>query len=405
MASAKLQSSQSSPQLRSASQTRRICFLFNHDQTHQIAHSLPIALVLAREGLADVTIAVTSRAIEESIQSIAKDELSHLTIVRLSLRSKLSKSLTNILDPFVPASKVLLYRDNLAFFRNFDALVVSEKTSLLLKTRYGLNTLKIVHTRHGAGDRAIGFDRQSALFDLILVAGPKIARRLMNEAGVEADRIRIIGYNKFDLFGDNETKVRFENPALPIILYCPHPAPTLSSWYRMGEQVLRDLAGSWRYNVIFAPHVMLFRRKWAVTISPPAARKVSRPSADLLEHPNLLIDLGSSASTDMTYANAADIYVGDVSSQIYEFLLKPRPCLHLDAHSVNWQDNRNYRHWQTGPVVQHDGDIVAAVDHAIASHSSYLPAQKELFADTFSVEDEAASVRGAKAIIEYLNAT
>lgn len=29
----------------------------------------------------------------------------------------------------------------------------------------------------------------------------------------------------------------------------------------------------------------------------------------------------------MTYTPAADIYLGDVSSQSYEFLLDPRPCL------------------------------------------------------------------------------
>jgi hypothetical protein len=28
----------------------RIGFLFNHDQVHQVAHSLPIALALARSG-------------------------------------------------------------------------------------------------------------------------------------------------------------------------------------------------------------------------------------------------------------------------------------------------------------------------------------------------------------------
>ena len=73
----------------------------------------------------------------------------------------------------VSARKLLIYRDNLEFFRSFDLLVVTEKTSLLLKSRYHLEQLKMVHTRHGAGDRAIGFNKASAKFDHVLVAGPR----------------------------------------------------------------------------------------------------------------------------------------------------------------------------------------------------------------------------------------
>src|SRR3546814_12960419 len=82
----------------------------------------------------------------------------------------------------------MLYRDNLDFFRTLDMLVVAEKTSLLLKSRYGLSNLFMVHTRHGAGDRAIGFDKASAGFDHILCSGEKIRRRLIVDAGVDPDR-------------------------------------------------------------------------------------------------------------------------------------------------------------------------------------------------------------------------
>ena len=169
-------------------QAKRICFLFNHDQTHQIAHSLPIALVLAeREGVA-VTLAVTSDAIAGQIERIAGSSLLQMEIVRLDLQSTFSRFTRMAFDKIVPARKLLIYRDNLEFFRQFDAIVVTEKTSLILKTRYGLDQVKIIHTRHGAGDRSIGFNKESALFDLSLVAGEKIARRLQAEAGVSRDR-------------------------------------------------------------------------------------------------------------------------------------------------------------------------------------------------------------------------
>ena len=53
----------------------------------------------------------------------------------------------------------------------------------------------------------------------------------------------------------------------------------------------------------------------------------------------------------MTYMLAADIYLGDVSSQVYEFLLEPRPCIFLNGHNVPWQDNPYYSHWTLGQVI------------------------------------------------------
>ena len=39
----------------------RVGFLFNHDQVHQVAHSLPIALALAQGGVeAEVVVATTN---------------------------------------------------------------------------------------------------------------------------------------------------------------------------------------------------------------------------------------------------------------------------------------------------------------------------------------------------------
>ena len=395
-----------SPKSKSAlfKKKQKVCFLFNHDQTHQVAHSLPIAMAMARDKRVDVTIATTNDQITSYVSEVLGPSACEVTCFQLDLNSAISRGVTAFLDGLVPARKLLMYRDNLGFFRQFDALVVSEKSSLLLKKRYGLDGLKLIHTRHGAGDRAIGFNKESSLFDLILVSGPKIARRLQKEAEVPAQKIRIAGYSKFDLFGNTRLHLPFANPALPTIVYNPHVSPRLSSWPAMGERVLRELTGSNRYNVIFAPHVMLFARKFVVTVSPPAISLTRRPSREISKHANLLIDLGSDASTNMAYTNAADIYVGDVSSQVYEFIRKPRPCLHLDAQGVNWQSDPDYSHWRLGPVAGRDQDVLAAVDEAVANHADYLPVQKAMLKDTFSMAEELASDRSAQAIIEFLDA-
>src|SRR3546814_14679599 len=72
--------------------------------------------------------------------------------------------------------------------------------------------------------------------------------------------------------------------------------------------------------------------------------------------PNIHIDLGSAALTDMSYTNGADIYLGDVSSQIYEFLKSPRPCLFLNSHGIDPDRDPNFAHWQSGPVISEAGD-------------------------------------------------
>lgn len=381
---------------------QKICFLFNHDQTHQIAHSLPIALQMAKSSVADVTLAVTSALVETEIRRLSGAALEGIKIVPLQTKSTVSQMLVRAFDRLVPARKLLVYRDNLDFFRQFDALVVSEKSSLILKARYGLDNIKFIHTRHGAGDRAIGFNAESAQFDLILVSGEKIRDRLVCDAGVPLEKIRITGYAKFDIIVPDQ-KPLFPASDRRTILYNPHPSPHLSSWFKFGAEVLEQFYQSDRYNLIFAPHVMLFARPWTVTIDRLSIASVKKPAARYHEAPHMLMDMGSPACTDMTYTNAADLYLGDVSSQVYEFLNRPRPCLFLDAHDTRWQGNPNYRHWTTGPVKTDTSDIIGAVDAAFASQASYRDTQLAVLDDSFSVTAMPASVRAATAIIDYLD--
>ncbi len=380
---------------------RKICFLFNHDQTHQIAHSLPIALELIRTRTANITLAVTSPMLDAEIRRLGGADLAGADIVHLQTKSAFSKALVGALDGVIPARKLLIYRDNLDFFRSFDALVVSEKSSLILKTRYGLEHLKFIHTRHGAGDRAIGFNPESAEFDLILVSGEKIRDRLISDARVPAEKIRITGYAKFDIVSP-EQKSLFAEPERKTVLYNPHPSPHLSSWFRFGAQVLEQFYQSKRYNLIFAPHVMLFARPWTVTIDRLSIAYARKPNRRYFTAPHMHIDLGSPASTDMTYTNAADLYLGDVSSQVYEFLNRPRPCLFLDAHDTDWQNDPNYRHWTAGPVETSPDRIIDAVDNSFTSHGSYMASQTRLLQDSFSVTPEPASKRATKAILSFM---
>jgi len=381
----------------------KIGFLFNHDQIHQVAHSLPIAFALSRQApSAEIVIVTSNRRLTEEVERLCAAEGIRLPIVELGLRSPLTRFAARYLEALLPATKLGIYRDNLDFFGSLDALVVAEKTSLMLKSRYGLAGLRIIHTRHGAGDRAIGFDKASAGFDHVLVSGPKIRERLIAEAGLAPDQLSMVGYPKFDLLPAERLRLPFQASGKPTVLYNPHPSPHLSSWYRHGRAVLEHFVRDDRYNLIFAPHVMLFHRRFVLTID---KLRIDRPGTidpKVLAAPNIHVDLGSRASTDMTYTMAADIYLGDVSSQVYEFLHTPRPSLFLDSHGTDWRGDPNYAHWQAGEVIGGPSDLGAALDRAVQEHGRYLPVQQEMLRRSFDLTDEPSAERAARAVLACL---
>jgi hypothetical protein len=384
----------------------KIGFLFNHDQIHQIAHSLPVAIALAAASPdIDISVATTNSLIEAEVTRLLSiGAHPNLKRVELGISSLSSRLMKKAFGRVLPATKLLIYRDNIDYFRSLDALVVTERTSLILKNRYGLKNLEMILIDHGAGDRAIGFGASTAAFDKILAAGPKIKDRLIAEAGVAASKISITGYPKFDTIAKGPAKLPFQSNGNPTVLYNPHLSPHLSSWFKHGRDVLDWFIAHPEFNLIFAPHIMLFQRKAVFTVDKFRMALPGVLDKKYLNKSNIYIDLGSSASTDMTYTNAADIYLGDVSSQIYEFLRLPRPAIFINSHGHDYMEDPNYAHWRTGDVIGSVGELGAALDRAVARHeASYKMVQKELFDYTFSMTDEPSSHRAARAIAEVIS--
>lgn len=382
----------------------RIGFLFNHDQVHQVAHSLPIALALARGGVdAEIVVATTNARLSAEVIRLGEGLIGpSIRLVELGLKRRTSRLAKGALEAVLPATKLLVYGDNLDFFRGLDILVVAEKTSLILKTRHGLKDLKIVHTRHGAGDRAIGFDKASAGFDHVLVSGPKIRDRLVGEAGVDPACISVVGYPKFDVVAGGGNVRPLIDDGRPVVLYNPHVSPHLSSWYAAGRRVLDWFVEHDDFHLIFAPHVMLFERPFVLTIDKLRIDRPGRIEERYLRAPNIHIDLGSRASTTMAYTNRADIYLGDASSQVYEFLMKPRPCVFLNPNRLPWQGDANFAHWQAGAVIETASELGVALEGAHREHArSYRAVQQAMFDASFELTDEPSSVRAARAVARF----
>lgn len=378
-----------------------IGFLFNHHGAHQVAHALPVALALLRRGTnARVSILVSEGCEGEVRRLAAATPGAAPEIVLLRPPSKLACAANRASGRALPTDIVSTLRRNLDRFRKLDALVVPEKTSLLLKSLFGLKSLKLVHTRHGAGDRAIGFDKASGQFDLVLLSGEKIRDRLAQADLLKDDGHAIVGYPKFDVAPP--ARPRLFPKDRPTVLYNPHPSPALSSWYRMGPAILDWFAKDGRYNLIFAPHVMLFKKRVTASLSPLALGWNAGPRAEHYEHDHMLIDTGSAASLDMTYTDAADIYLGDASSQVYEFIRHPRPCFFLNPRRLAWQGDADFAHWRAGHVLETIGDLDAALAEMPRLTPPMRKRQEGLFRYSFDLQERPSSERAAEAILDFM---
>lgn len=380
----------------------RVGFLFNHDQLHQIAHSAPIAFELARRapGL-EVTLFASSPVQLDYLRELAgKYPGADCRFELLRLNAVLAAP-ARVFDAIMPYRRVAMLLANRARFARLDLLIVPEKTSLLLRSHFGLDQLKFVYTSHGAGDRAIGFDRHSDRFDLAFMSGAKIRDRLLRAGLAREGGYAIIGYPKFDLHAGGPRPKLFDNDR-PTVVYNPHFSPRLSSWYRHGRAVLEYFYQSKKYNLICAPHVMLFRKRMQIAIDRLRIERPGTIPARYRDCPHLLIDTGSERSVDMTYTRAADLYLGDVSSQVYEFLEQPRPCLFIDAQRTPWQGDENYTHWNAGPVIADIDRLDESLDEAFATHEDYRDWQEKMFAYTFDLTATPSSQRAADAIIGFV---
>ena len=104
---------------------------------------------------------------------------------------------------------------------------------------------------------------------------------------------------------------------------------------------------------------------------------------------------------------AADLYIGDVSSQVYEFVTRSRPCLFVNAHAAVWDGNPDYAMWKLGEVVAPDCDPLVAIDRAWASFPGYADVQKSRARATLDAidwhEDGTALLRGDDPIVRAAN--
>jgi CDP-glycerol glycerophosphotransferase (TagB/SpsB family) len=200
---------------------------------------------------------------------------------------------------------------------------------------------------------------------------------------------------------------KFFDNDLPTFVYNPHFDPFLSSWFDQGHAILQYFyERPNQYNLIFAPHVNLFSKFIHISIEYKITKR--RPDIDpkFYQAPNILIDTDSSRLFDGSYILASDAYIGDVSSQVYEFLFRPRPCFFVDTHSGSADnDPPAYDFWRNGPVVKTADDLAVILPDFAKIGAQYRDIQIDRLAYTADESDpRPASLRGMEAIIASLEA-
>jgi hypothetical protein len=104
----------------------------------------------------------------------------------------------------------------------------------------------------------------------------------------------------------------------------------------------------------------------------------------------------------MTYTDAADIYIGDASSQVYEFIRRPRPCFFLNPRGHAWQDNPDFAHWRAGHVLDRFEQFEVAFSELPRLTPAIRTQQESLFDYSFDLQERPSSERAAEAILDYL---
>lgn len=273
--------------------------------------------------------------------------------------------------------------------RHARAIFVPERTSAKLRLMGWRRPL--IHFRHGAGDRAPASESRLRAFDLVVVPGEKDIERAVAR-GVKRERLRAAGYVKLDYLQAVQSagKPLFAN-ARPTVFYNPHFDARTSS-IRMAREVIARFRQQDRYNLVFAPHVR--------AVEDLSARE-RRALEALAEPDRIIVDLGSPALFDMRYVLATDLYLGDMSSQLYEFLVRPRPVAFINAHGVDWRGNARYAGWHLGEVADGTAGLLEVIDRAFACHAEKVALQEQAVAFAFG-DFQGATTRAADIVLEFL---
>ena len=289
-------------------------------------------------------------------------------------------------------TRIMRSKPNIALLSRFDAIVTPTDHGGVLRGLLPASTA-LIYVNHGIGGRAASYSDKYSKFDFVVLANHRDERRLLDDHRIYPGRYVVAGYPKLEAVERlaGQRAPLFDNDR-PVVLFNPHSKRSLRSWERFARPLIAHASRTREFNLIVAPHVKLFARR---------PRILWRAWERLAVPGRVIIDLGSSRSTDMTYTRAANIYAGDVSSQVHEFLDRPKPCVFLNAHAVDWRGNPDFPNWDLGDVVSEPSEAISAIQQAFNRHHLYSGKQARRILEARDARPCAAA-RAADAIVGFL---
>ena len=361
-------------------------------EPYQCYHGAAVAFELARTPGVEVTVYYNDAATSDQIERIRRAyEADKLPYVRLN-RGPLTQIVQSL--KWFGYLKPQVLKANTVELSKYDAVFAVEDTVYrLFEGSKDAERPRKIYMPHGAGDGVVGFSARSRKFDFVLPPGPKTAERMLRLGHITPDNYATPGLVKLETVARlNATRARLFDNDRPVVLYNSHKTRGLASWKRFIETIIAEFGASDEFNLIVAPHVKLFRRR-----SPALRRRWEARSTE-----TMIIDTGSDSSMDMSYTQAADIYVGDISSQVYEFLTTPRPCVFINAYGVDWRSDPSFAHWHLGDVITRPSELMDAIRAAPSRHAIYRDRQQQMAAASLGDCSPGAARRAADAIVRFL---
>ena len=376
--------------MKSPASIKKIGFCFLAHQAHT-RHQLPIAAQLSFFSGYKVELIVTTQTTLNDLNNLLQQYLGHNCTIRFITGTKIKTWLGRLKGRLYPNIRNVI-NSNKALFLGYDILVTPHANLDAVFKLDKSRKIKYVCTFHGAGDGDIGFDIAFANYDLLLTSGTDVDERLRSEGVVHGKNTSvIIGYPKYDLVKTAHNRL-FNNDNT-VFVYNPHYAKDLTSWDLFGQCVLGFFVNNPQYNLVFAPHIKVFDGH-----KPSELNKY-------LQCPNIIVDVNSNKLMDATYTKKADVYIGDVSSQVYEFLyFALKPTIFLNAFNKKpWESNPSFQMWKTGLVVNEISLLPKAIISAQQSHVNFIDVQRDLIKRKFSKTNVSPGLRGAQAIVRFMS--
>ena len=279
--------------------------------------------------------------------------------------------------------------------RDASAIVTTSHLIPKLIKKYRINNPFLFYLYHGMGTRAYGFEESQGEFDYLLIPGKYYKDRLISEGVCKKEQLALVGHPKFDWLNNKTSKNnKLFNNNNPIFYYNPHWELEISSFIKWRNIILEFFKKNIQYNLIFSPHPLIKHN---------AYNKNYSINHNLEDAENIIIDFESEKLLDETYIKNADVYIGDVSRMaVYWVIKRPRPCIFINAHGINWANDESYIIWNFGIVIEKQKYLAETILKSL-NNKDYELKQKNL-KDSFiyTNKTKSSSTLCAEFLIEKL---